>query len=208
MAGAHANLPPVRIISGEFRGRRLAAPKGFDTRPMLGRVREAVFSTLGETFQDTKALDLFSGTGSLGIEMISRGASYVRFLERDRAAADVLTSNLFEFGVGPRSDVRVADALDPRNWADPDDASRIGPWADYVVMDPPYPFLRDPELRPRVFQALHQLVNEVLVADGILVLHTHPRDVREDDPALDMGFDLARREYGNSAIFYVQKSQD
>tara|TARA_R110002072_G_scaffold114317_10_gene244240 strand:+ start:934 stop:1518 length:585 start_codon:yes stop_codon:yes gene_type:complete len=194
----------MRIISGEFRGRRLAAPKGFDTRPMLGRVREAVFSALGETFQDAKALDLFSGTGSLGIEMISRGASYVRFLERDRAAADVLLSNLSEFGVTERSDVRKADALDPRNWAD----SSGEPWADYVVMDPPYPFLRDPELRPRVFQAVIQLVNEILVADGILILHTHPRDVRADDPALDMGFDLARREYGNSAIFYIQKSQD
>ena len=190
----------MRIISGEFRGRRLAAPKGFDTRPMLGRVREAVFSALGETFQDAKALDLFSGTGSLGIEMISRGASYVRFLERDRAAADVLLSNLSEFGVTERSDVRKADALDPRNWAD----SSGEPWADYVVMDPPYPFLRDPELRPRVFQAVIQLVNEILVADGILVLHTHPRDVRADD----LGFDLARREYGNSAIFYIQKSQD
>src|SRR4029453_1137166 len=76
---------PMRIIAGEFGGRHIEAPAGDSTRPMLDRVREALFGTLGERVLEARVLDLYAGSGSLGLEALSRGAAYVHFVEQQRA---------------------------------------------------------------------------------------------------------------------------
>jgi 16S rRNA (guanine(966)-N(2))-methyltransferase RsmD len=84
----------VRIIAGEHRGRLLKAPEGKGTRPMLDRVREAIFSTLGERVEDARVLDLFAGTGALGLEALSRGARALRLVERDPRVVALLRENV------------------------------------------------------------------------------------------------------------------
>ena len=90
----------MRIIAGEFRGRRLTAPKGLKTRPTTDRVREAWFSMLGPL--EGRVIDLYAGTGALGFEALSRGAAHITFVESDRAAQKAITDNAKTLGVDAR----------------------------------------------------------------------------------------------------------
>lgn len=193
----------MRIIAGELRGRRIAAPEGESTRPLLARVRKALFSTLGDLVPDARLLDLFSGTGSLGFEALSRGASEVRFVESDRHALALLRENVESLGVGDRARILRGDALDPRSWRTPDDAE--GAWADLVLLDPPYALLVH-RRRTALFEAVAALHRDVLRTGGALVLHTHLRAAQPID--FPRGMELDRRAYGNTALWYAWKPSD
>jgi 16S rRNA (guanine966-N2)-methyltransferase len=123
----------VRVIAGSLGGRRLRAPPGRATRPTSDRVREALFAMLADVEGET-VLDLFAGSGALGIEALSRGAERAVFVERDARAADVLRTNLRELGIAPeRAEVRrqeVAAALRAAR-------ERLEKY-DLVLIDPPY----------------------------------------------------------------------
>jgi len=123
----------MRIVAGRYGGRRLLAPKGDLTRPTADRVREALFSALGP-LDDARVLDLYAGTGALGIEALSRGAAHVVFVERDRRALDVLRRNLDALRVPAADvDVRPGDARVALRTA------RVrGDEYDLVFLDPPY----------------------------------------------------------------------
>lgn len=122
----------MRVVAGGLRGRRFEAPPGLDTRPTTDKVREAVFNALGslDLVRDAVVVDLFAGSGALGIEALSRGAAECVFVERDRAALRVLRANLGDLGLDDRSRVVQGDAAGP--------AGRID--ADLVLADPPYGF--------------------------------------------------------------------
>jgi 16S rRNA (guanine966-N2)-methyltransferase len=124
----------MRVIAGRLGGRRLKAPKGRSTtRPTSDRVREALFSMLGD-LHEVVALDLFAGTGALGIEALSRGATRAVFVERDATALAVLRTNLAELGLGePQASVREGDALAALRTA-----RARGETYDLVLVDPPY----------------------------------------------------------------------
>ena len=96
--GGRRSALPVRVVAGEFKGRRLHAPRGAGTRPTADRVREALFSILGDV-SGARVLDLYAGSGALGIEALSRGAESVVFVERDRGALAALRRNLDAVGV-------------------------------------------------------------------------------------------------------------
>src|SRR5579859_95724 len=101
----------MRVIAGRFGGRRLSSPRGRTTRPTSDRVREATFALLGPV-EEASVLDLFAGTGALGIEALSRGAARAVFVERDARAARALRANLAALALeGPQALVRRADAL-------------------------------------------------------------------------------------------------
>jgi 16S rRNA (guanine966-N2)-methyltransferase len=124
----------VRVIAGRFGGRRLIAPKGrATTRPTSERVREALFSMLG-TVEGEEVLDLFAGTGALGIEALSRGARRAVFVEWDGGALDALAMNLKALGLeSSEAEVRRGEALDTLRGA------RIrSETYDLVLIDPPY----------------------------------------------------------------------
>ncbi|MEW6575623.1 16S rRNA (guanine(966)-N(2))-methyltransferase RsmD [Sphingorhabdus buctiana] len=122
----------MRIISGTWRSRPLVAPKGDTTRPTADRTRETLFSMLTSrlgSFEGLQVLDLFSGSGALGLEALSRGAAYCVFVEQDRAALEALESNIAKLGAGSQSEVRRGSAL------------MLGPARkpfDLILMDPPY----------------------------------------------------------------------
>lgn len=123
----------MRIVAGEFKGRQLAGPRTRVTRPTSERVREALFSIVGE-FQGLRVLDLFAGTGALGIEALSRGAEHVTFVERHAPTLGLLTKNLrtvFGGDIPPaRAEVVRADVVKQLVRLD-------GPY-DLVFIDPPY----------------------------------------------------------------------
>ncbi len=123
----------MRVIAGRFGGRRLRAPEGEGTRPTSDRVREALFSILGDLHGD-RVLDLFAGTGALGIEALSRGAAHVTFVERDQRALGVLRANLAPLGLAPE-EARVLPVPAARALHD---AARSQDAYDLALLDPPY----------------------------------------------------------------------
>jgi len=124
----------MRVIAGRLGGRRLRAPAGTGTRPTSDRVREAVFSMLGEHVVGARVLDLFAGTGALGIEALSRGARSAVFVERDAATARVLAANLGALAIARElAEVRRGDALQALR-----DARAHEDTYDLVFIDPPY----------------------------------------------------------------------
>lgn len=123
----------MRVVAGGARGRRLAAPEGLTTRPTSDRVREAVFNSLHSlgAVEGASVVDLFAGSGALGIEALSRGAEAVTFVDNDRRALDVVRSNLAATGMADRASVVQADAA---SWLA--GAGRIH--VDLALLDPPY----------------------------------------------------------------------
>ena len=121
----------MRIISGIYGGRRLVAPKGLIARPTQDRVREAWFSILGMEVQDARVLDLFAGSGALGLEALSRGAASADFVEKARHSLEALEKNIETLGVGDIVKVVKGDALKF--------AEGLAEGAyDIVFADPPY----------------------------------------------------------------------
>ncbi len=122
----------MRIIAGEWRGRKLAAPKGDGTRPTADRARETLFAMLTSRLGDFEGLqiaDLFAGSGALGLEALSRGAAHCLFVEQDRAAVDVIRANITALGAQARSRVEVGSVMQLRAASAP---------LDLILVDPPY----------------------------------------------------------------------
>lgn len=123
----------MRVVAGELRGRRIESPSGDATRPTTDKVREAVFNALGSlgAVEGARVLDLFAGTGAMGIEALSRGASHCTFIEKDKNALATLRENIRNLGLEQRTNVVTGDA---------NSAMVASHGADIVVADPPYGF--------------------------------------------------------------------
>lgn len=177
----------MRIVAGIARGRRLRAPKGRAVRPTADRVKEAVFSILESRYAcvGVAVLDLFAGTGSLGIEALSRGASAAVFVEPDRAAAAAIRANLQAAGFTAEllamPAARAIAALGAR-----------GPRFGGVFMDPPYD-------RGWIERTLVQLDAAGLVAEGGWVVVEHGR---HEEPPARIGALVRRdgRRYGDARV--------
>lgn len=123
----------MRVVAGTAKGRRLQAPDGLGVRPTGDRVREAIFDMLGslDIVEGRSVVDLFAGTGALGIEALSRGAAAATFVDDDPAALEVVRTNLVLTGLYARATVVKADAMD---WC------ASAPRIDLALVDPPYVF--------------------------------------------------------------------
>ena len=122
----------MRIIAGQWRGRKLVAPKGDATRPTANRTRETLFSMLVSRLGDFEGLqvaDLFAGSGALGLEALSRGAASCLFVEQDRAALDAIRTNITALGVRDQARVDAVSATQLRAASQP---------FDLIFADPPY----------------------------------------------------------------------
>jgi 16S rRNA (guanine966-N2)-methyltransferase len=152
----------VRIIAGSRKGHRIAAPKGQDTRPTGDRVREAAFNLIGPV-DDASVLDLYAGSGAMGLEALSRGASAATFVESDLRAAAAIKANLEKLRLTGarivRDDARRALAAEAAS----------GRKYDLVLVDPPYD--RYLELQPM----LARYLPHVLSPNGLLVVETEQR---------------------------------
>jgi 16S rRNA (guanine966-N2)-methyltransferase len=175
----------MRIIAGTHRGSRISAPKGLDTRPTGDRVREAAFNLIGPV-EGASVLDLFAGSGAMGLEALSRGAASVTFVESDRGACRTIAENLERLRLtGAR--ITCGDAL----WALRQDSRRY----DLVLVDPPYEAWA--ELEPKLAKHLPR----VLEPDGLLVVETGSRTA----PALPLPLRTSRR-YGSARLSLFEPS--
>jgi 16S rRNA (guanine966-N2)-methyltransferase len=123
----------MRISAGAQRGRRIQSPKGLGTRPTSDLLRQAIFNVVGERIRGARVLDLYAGTGALGLEALSRGAAEATFVERGRSALASLRANLATLGVSAHSRVVADDALSAL-----ERLARAGDRFDCVFLDPPY----------------------------------------------------------------------
>jgi 16S rRNA (guanine966-N2)-methyltransferase len=121
----------MRVTGGEAKGARLRSLRGADTRPTADQVRKAIFDILGPSLEGRRVLDVFAGTGALGIEALSRGASEAVFVESSREACSIILANLLASGMRPKGVVRRADA---EKWV----ARKAGEPFDLAFLDPPY----------------------------------------------------------------------
>jgi 16S rRNA (guanine966-N2)-methyltransferase len=173
----------LKILGGEFRSRPLSSPPeepGDDiTRPITSRVKESLFNLLRGWFEGARVLDLFAGVGTLGLEAVSRGASQVILIERDREIYGHLQRNIVQFRCADRAVAIQADALGPIA------VERAPAPVDIVFLDPPYPLMEDPETRAKVL-AQAQRLRSLMAPKSFLVLRS-PIDLGEE-AALE-GFD-------------------
>ncbi len=149
----------MRVISGSRRGRQLRAPRGMRTRPMADKIREASFSMLWSLgIEPVRVLDLYSGSGSVGIEALSRGAEHVDFVEQARDAVQVIRQNLESTDLADCATVHQMPV-------DRFIASARAPY-DFVIMDPPY---ADADIQERI----EQLAGSAAVQTGTALLIGH-----------------------------------
>lgn len=170
----------MRVVAGELRGRKLVAPAGDATRPTADRVREALFSILGD-ISGLRVLDLYAGSGALGIEALSRGAAAAVFVDSSQAAVTAIRRNLSELGL--EAPVQRRDAL-----AYLATAAGGDPY-DLVFADPPY------DSAVRLAPELAELLPPVLAEDAVIVTESNKR------APLELPFPLLRdRSYGDTRI--------
>jgi 16S rRNA (guanine966-N2)-methyltransferase len=184
----------VRIIAGELKGRQLLAPTGETTRPITDRAKQSLFDILTPILPDASVYDLFSGTGSLGLEALSRGARFATFFEIDRSAIARLSQNLAALQVSDRARIVPGDLF---RWFElsirrPDSTNAGG--ADVVFLDPPYRFLNN--RADEVLQLALNLTHAHLRPTSILVFRHDARD-KLALPNLDP---VDTREYGDMTI--------
>ena len=185
----------MRVIAGSLRGRRLRAPAGLATRPTADRVRESLFAVLRDV-SEGRVVDLFAGTGALGIEALSRGASKAVFVDSGREAVDVLRDNLANLGLQERATILPVRVERCRTRL-----AELGPF-DLVLCDPPWPIAAD------IAGVVFDLALRVLNPDGRLVLGHRAKTPIGDAPA---GLVLSdQRKWGQASmrIYELRSSED
>jgi 16S rRNA (guanine966-N2)-methyltransferase len=185
----------LRVIGGSARGRRLRSVPGSTTRPITDRVKEALFNIIGADIEAARVLDLFAGTGGVGIEALSRGAEFVLFIDLDRQAAETIKSNLETTGFTSRAQVMRTSAF---SFLDKPPDRQF----DYFYVAPP-------QYKGLWKQALQILDTRPvwLGEDGWVIVQIHPREF--EDLTLNHLVEFDRRRYGSTLlVFYTEKSAD
>jgi len=180
----------MRIISGTSRGRKLVAPRDHSLRPTSDRVKESIFNILQNELEGKVVLDLFAGTGNLGIEALSRGAQKTIFVEKGRQALRLIERNLNQFGLKERSEIL------------PKDVNRAigilkqkGESFDLILMDPPYQ-------KGLIQKTLTKLNSDPIFHKDSIVVIEHNR--REPLPQILNGWNLIRqRQIGDTVISFL-----
>jgi 16S rRNA (guanine(966)-N(2))-methyltransferase RsmD len=182
-------LSGIRVIAGTARGRKLRAVPGDSTRPITDRVKENLFNIIGSLIIRSSFLDLFAGTGGVGIEALSRGAAFVRFLDLDRRAIRTIHQNLESTGLGENAEVHQRDSLA---------ALQQGPDRPFDFI-----FIAPPQYKGMSAAALRHLDARPgwLEEDGWVIVQIDPR---EDETAAFENLELFdERKYGNTKLnFY------
>lgn len=175
----------LRIIAGHFGGRTISAPDGFTTHPMSERVRNAMFNSIGDEIKDAVVLDAFAGSGSIGLEAISRGAQSATFLDKDPLAGRILEENIKTLGVGSQA---VTFHGGVGAWT-----TRTNVRYDIIIADPPYNNMQ-----------LSTVVKlfKLLKPNGLMVLSYPGRGER---PTELENVVVDSRSYGTASLAYYRK---
>jgi len=213
----------MRVVTGEAKGRKLKGPKTIGTRPIIGRVKQALFNILSYRVEDARFLDLFAGTGSVGIEALSRGAASATFIEMNSKVLHVLRENLQITGLAERAETLHADAFkflqahmtggnrlvgrDSRAGAGlaVEDTGERGNAREYDII-----YVAPPQYQEMAARALGLLDSSPLLArSGLVIIQIHPKE-RAGVAALSLAH-LAltdERRYGSTLLMFYTKKEE
>ncbi len=181
----------MRIIAGEWRGRQIEVPPGI--RPMLDRERERLFGILGGRVEEARVLDLFAGSGAIGLEALSRGARLCTAVENGHRVLPVLRRNVDLLGAGGRHRLLPISAFGLPKSGEPGRGA-----VDIAICAPPFPLLEDPAMRPRFHILFGYIARDLLAPGGVFVLE-HPADL-DPDQASGLGPPADTRRTASSAL--------
>lgn len=179
----------ARVIAGSAKGRKLKLVPGDSTRPIMDRVKEALFSILHRHVLDATVLDLFAGTGAVGIEALSRGADHATFIDMERQAIDTITDNLRSTGLIARATIRKANTFDV--------LKQTPAPTDLIYIAPPQ-YLG---LWIKTLEALDQ-APDWLAEDGIIVVQIDPKE--QQKVALQHFAPYDERRYGSTLLWFFE----
>ena len=187
---------PMRVVAGEAKGRRLKTPKTAGTRPIIDRVKTALFDILSVRVEDAHFLDLFAGTGSVGIEALSRGAARATFIEMNAAVLKVVRENLHITGLADRAETLHADAFKFL-------LARATTPYDIIYVAPP-------QYKGMAARALALLDGSPLVPDtGLVIVQIHPKE-RAEIAAVPLTRLVltGERRYGSTLLMFYEVSKE
>lgn len=185
------SIAGMRIIAGEFRGRRLISPETDITRPITDRVKQSLFDILSPLIADSTVYDCFAGTGSMGLECLSRGASHVVFFEMDRSALTGLRTNLATLKIKKAATVIATDIF--KHFAE----NHVLPSADLIFLDPPYRFLTE---KPELLNDLARQFIPYLKREGTIIFRHDAADRLE----LSALHKYDERNYGGMTLEFLR----
>ena len=215
----------MRVVTGEAKGRKLKGPKTIGTRPIIDRVKQALFNIIAARVEDARFLDLFAGTGSVGIEALSRGAASATFIEMNHKVLALVRENLQITGLADRAETFHADAfkflqngspsqVQPTHYRQ--DKRKAGASAGAMANVPgaiaPYDiiYVAPPQYQEMAAQALRVLDSSPLVArTGLIIIQIHPKErVGVVDVPLTRLVLTDERRYGSTLLmFYTMKEE-
>jgi 16S rRNA (guanine966-N2)-methyltransferase len=184
----------LRVIAGKARGRRLLTVPGDSTRPITDRTKESLFNILGPDVEESSWLDLFGGTGSVGIEALSRGAAYVRFIDLQRQAVDTIKANLHTTGFTRQAEVLRMDAF-----------THLEQTPDRQFE---YAYIAPPQYKQMWERALLLLDQRPawLAPDAWVIVQIHPVEYRE--MALTNLSEIEQRKYGSTLLIFYETNPE
>lgn len=178
----------VRVIAGSAGGLWILLPKGFHSRPTQDKVKQAIFSMLGESVVEARTLDLFSGSGALGIEALSRGSGACDFVEAERRYVETLQTNLLHCHLAGKVFAQKAEAF----------LRTAQPVYQLILLDPPY----DDVAGDLAKTSLAPLLHAALAPKGIIVWEASVHSSWSEFPGLPL---LKRAVYGDTAVYIFQR---
>lgn len=183
----------MRVISGSANRRKLVAPAGMDVRPTTDRIKETLFNIINGRLYDIDFLDMFAGSGAIGIEALSRGASSCVFIENSSASLKCIRENLSTTSLADRADVRACDAVSAVERLKAEGRS-----FDIIFMDPPYGH----ELEKQVLTGISQY--DILKEDGLIIIEASSDT--DFDYVSELSFNVSRiKKYGSNMHVFLER---
>jgi len=186
----------LRVISGTAKGRKLIPVPGETTRPITDRVKESLFNILGDWIIEAKALDLFGGTGAVGIEALSRGAAHITFIDKSVAAVRTIKENLRRTDLARQATIRKADAFKILGQSPP----APGPFDLIYVAPPQYK-----DMWAKAIEIVDGKLDDWLLPDGAVIVQIHPKEYRELTLQNLILYD--KRQYGSTILCFYEKKR-
>lgn len=185
----------LRVIAGKAKGRKLRSVEGDTTRPITDRTKESLFNILGGDVIDSSWWDLFGGTGAVGIEALSRGASFVRFTDLNREPVETIKENLKHCRFESQAEVRRADAF-----------AYLSAEADRRFE---YIYIAPPQYKDMWSKALELLDENIdwLADDGWVIVQIAPREYHTSTPAVENLEEFDQRKYGSTLLVFYQRKE-
>ena len=187
----------MRVISGTAKGKRLKMVPGDTTRPITDRTKEALFNILGDWIVDARVLDMFGGTGAVGIEALSRGAEHVTFIDKSRAATRTIGENLRTTNLASKAYVKRQDTFKFLQ-APP---ANLQPF-DLIYIAPP----QYKQMWVNAIQHLDQQLNQWLLPDGAVIVQIHPVEYQTLELQNLVQYD--ERKYGSTLLCFYERTEE